>query len=269
MVEVICPVCGEPLTRDTAAWHCERGHSFDVARQGYVNLLPVSQKHSKQPGDPKTQVDARRAFLSRGIYAPIAETLTALCREGEPRTMLDVGCGEGYYLSVVQQAMPELEGWGVDISKEAVRRAAAQNKKATFLTATAAHLPFANGQFDLLSSLFALTLPEEFFRVLRPGGRFIQVVAGEDHLLGLRNLIYREVRRKPLGEDPALPGFTLERREMLEFPFTLESGEAVMELLAMTPHYLRITKEGVDRARAAERLEDRAQVLFRVYRREA
>lgn len=269
MAELICPVCGGRLTRGAAVWRCEKGHSFDVARQGYVNLLPVTQKHSRQPGDPKTQVDARRAFLSRGLYAPIAEKLTALCRAGEPRALLDVGCGEGYYLAAAQRTVTGLECWGVDVSKEAVRRAAARYKNITFLTATAAHLPFADGQFDLLSSLFALTLPEEFFRVLRPGGRLIQAVAGEDHLLGLRGLIYREVRRKPLGEDPVLPGFMLERREMLEFPLVLKSGEAVMELLAMTPHYLRITKEGLERARAAERLEDRAQVCFRVYRREA
>ena len=108
---------------------------------------------------------------------------------------------------------------------------------------------------------------EEFRRVLRPGGAFIQVTAGEDHLLALRSLIYETVRRKQPEPDPVLPGFALERSELVEFSFALEDNAAVMALLAMTPHYLRITKEGLVRARAAEGLQDRAQARFRIYRR--
>jgi len=267
MVQVLCPICGKPLTQGQARWFCGKGHSFDVARQGYVNLLPVSQKHSKRPGDTREQVAARREFLDSGVYLPVAETLRELAGAARPHTMLDVGCGEGYYLTKVQASLPELEGWGVDISKDAVRYAAVRNKRATFLTATASHLPFADGQFDVLSSVFALTLPEEFARVLRPGGRFLQVTAGEDHLLGLKSVIYPEIFHKDKQPETALPGFALEASRMLEFEFTLESNAAVMQLLAMTPHFLRITKEGLDRAQSTNRLTDRAQVCFRVYRR--
>lgn len=267
MVEVCCPVCGEALAQEPGRWYCGRGHSFDVARQGYVNLLPVSQKHSRQPGDTREQVAARKAFLDGGTYAPVAEALTRFAAAERPGAMLDIGCGEGYYLTQVQAALPELEAWGVDISKDAVRYAAVRNKRARFLTATAAHLPFADRQFDVVSSMFALTLPEEFRRVLRPGGAFIQVTAGEDHLLALRGLIYETVRRKQPEPDPVLPGFALERSELVEFSFDLEGSAAVMALLAMTPHYLRITKEGLARARAAEGLQDRAQARFRIYRR--
>lgn len=269
MVEVLCPVCGRPLAREAARWHCESGHSFDVARQGYVNLLPVSQKHSKRPGDTREQVAARREFLDSGVYLPIAETLRELIASEAPNTMLDVGCGEGYYLAKVLEALPDLEGWGVDISKDAVRYAAVRCKQAVFLTATASHLPFADSSFDVLSSMFALTLPAEFARVLRPGGRFLQITAGEDHLLGLKSVIYPEIHHKEKRPETELPGFTLEETRMLEFDFTLETNAAVMQLLAMTPHYLRITKEGLTRAQATERLTDRAQVCFRVYRRRA
>ena len=184
------PGVGEALAQEPGRWYCGRGHSFDVARQGYVNLLPVSQKHSRQPGDTREQVAARKAFLDGGTYAPVAEALTRFAAAERPGAMLDIGCGEGYYLTQVQAALPELEAWGVDISKDAVRYAAVRNKRARFLTATASHLPFADRQFDVVSSLFALTLPEEFRRVLRPGGAFIQVMAGDDHLVALRSLIY-------------------------------------------------------------------------------
>lgn len=268
MVQVICPICGKPLTRETTRWFCEAGHSFDVARQGYVNLLPVSQKHSKHPGDTREQVAARKEFLDSGVYSPIAEQLQKLSLEYRPETMLDIGCGEGYYLTQVQQAIPELEGWGIDISKDAVRYAAVRNKRAQFLTATASHLPFADGQFDLLSSMFALTLPDEFVRVLRPDGRFIQVTAGEDHLMGLKSIIYPEIHRKEKSTETMLPGFEPEQEVLLEFDFTLHGNDAVMQLLAMTPHYMRITKEGLERAASAETLSDRAQVCFRVYRKQ-
>ena len=90
---VICPVCKTPLTREKPCWHCENNHSFDVARQGYVNLLPVQQKHSLTPGDTKEMVAARRAFLDGGHYLPIAETLAKLVKSVAPETLLDAGCG--------------------------------------------------------------------------------------------------------------------------------------------------------------------------------
>lgn len=267
MVQVICPVCGAKLNTEDRTWRCEAGHCFDVARQGYVNLLPVSQKHSLRPGDTREQVAARKAFLDSGVYAPIADMLAELTAAEDPSAMLDVGCGEGYYLTQVQNRLPRLEGWGIDISKDAVRYAAVRNKQARFLTATASRLPFADGQFDVLSSMFALTLPEEFSRVLKDGGCFLQVTAGAEHLMGLKSVIYPEIHRKEKAAETALAGFTLQEERMLEFDFTLEGSDAVMQLLAMTPHYLRITKEGLQRAQETQRLSDRAQVCFRVYRK--
>lgn len=267
MTTILCPICAAPLVREPTRFFCQAGHSFDVARQGYVNLLPVSQKHSKCPGDTRQQVAARKEFLDGGYYLPVAQMLRDLLAAEAPNTLLDVGCGEGYYLSYVQQSLPALEGIGIDISKDAVRYAAVRNKQALFLTATASHLPFPDGSFDALSSMFALTLQEEFGRVLRPGGVFVQVTAGEDHLLGLKSIIYPEIHRKTANSQPELPGYVLEQTQMLEFSFTLESGEDVLRLLGMTPHVMRITAEGMARARETQQLADRAQVCFRVYRR--
>ncbi|MBQ6430490.1 MAG: methyltransferase domain-containing protein [Oscillospiraceae bacterium] len=266
MIIPLCPVCGAPLSTERPAWKCENNHTFDVARQGYVNLLPVTQKHSLHPGDTAAMVASRRDFLNAGYYAPIADKLRELVAAYAPHaeSVLDAGCGEGYYLSHLDLN----ERWGVDISKDAVRCAAVREKNAKFLAATAAHLPFADAAFDCVLSMFALTAAAEFARVLKDGGVFVQVLAGETHLSALKSVIYPTLLEKEKNLHPQLDGFTLLHGETLAFDFTLESQEAVQNLLSMTPHVWRISKEGADALKKVDRLSDRAEVIFNVYGRQ-
>lgn len=263
MISPLCPVCGMPLAMQKPAWQCENGHSFDVARQGYVNLLTVDRKHSLHPGDSQVMVAARREFLNAGHYAPIARTLCRLVQQRAPQahSILDAGCGEGYYLS--QLGAPER--WGIDISKDAVRAAAARDKSAHWLTATAAHLPFADASFDCVLSMFALTAAEEFSRVLKPGGCFIQVLAGENHLSALKSIIYPTVLHREKTLHPQLPGLRLLHSQTLRFAFTLDSAEMVRKLLYMTPHAWRISRAGAQALEEVSGLCDEAEVIFNVY----
>ena len=269
MIEEIlcCPVCGQPLTRQEKTLVCQNRHSFDVARQGHVNLLPVTQKHSKHPGDTRDMVAARRAFLDRGYYLPIAEQVGQMLGEKLPEhpRVLDAGCGEGYYLSQLMERFGQGAFYGVDISKDAVRYAAGRNKRAMWITASAAHLPVAEGCMDGVMSMFALTVPEEFHRVLKPGGYFLEVTAGREHLMALKRLIYPEIIEKQEKECRDYPGFRLAEEKTLEFDFQLSEHEEIMQLLTMTPHFWRISREGFQRAAEATQLKDRAQVLFRLY----
>lgn len=262
-MEILCPLCGEILEKADHSLRCENRHSFDIARQGYVNLLPVQNKRSLHPGDTKQQVQSRREFLDSGFYAPICD---ALCRmaEGFSGPVLDVGCGEGYYSSRLAESLGA-ELLGLDISKEAVRFAAGRYKNATWLCASAARLPVKDHSVGLLTSLFALTLPEEFLRVLRPDGAFIQVLAAPDHLLGLKSIIYPTLTEKPKDSVPELPGFTLERSEKVRFSFTVE-GKQVQNLLSMTPHVYRIGKEGAENLAATKTLTDTASCVINLYR---
>lgn len=263
---VICPVCHAPLLREKTVWHCENGHSFDVARQGYVNLLTVQQKHSLHPGDTREMVIARRNFLDAGHYLPIAQKLRELTNQFVPeaKCVLDVGCGEGYYLSNLAHIPTRV---GIDISKEAVRYAASRDKSATWLTATAAHLPFADGSFDCVLSMFALTAETEFCRVLKENGIFIQVLAGKYHLSALKRIIYPEILEKEKNLQPQLQGFRLLHSETLCFDFSVESAEMLQNLLYMTPHVWRISKEAAQSLSQTARLDDRAEVVFNVYQR--
>lgn len=262
-MEFLCPLCGEVLQKAERSFYCPNRHSFDIARQGYVNLLPVQNKRSLNPGDTKEQVLSRREFLDGGFYAPIRD---ALCRMAENLSgpVLDVGCGEGYYSSRLAETMGA-ELVGLDISKEAVRFAAGRYKQARWLCASAARLPVKDQSVGLLTSLFAVTLPEEFLRVLRPDGAFIQVLAAPDHLLGLKNIIYPSLTEKPKDTAPELPGFTLEHSENVKFSFTVE-GKQVQNLLSMTPHVYRISKEGAESLAATEKLTDTASCVINLYR---
>lgn len=264
-MEFVCPICGKNLQRHEREYACENRHSFDIARQGYVNLLTVQQKRSLHPGDTREQVLSRSAFLDGNFYEPIADALCKTALElGAQGPVLDVGCGEGYYCTKLANAL-KAELTGLDISKEAVRVAAGKYKDAAWLCATAAHIPVSDKRVKTLTSLFALTLPEEFRRILADDGLYFQVLAAQDHLLGLKRIIYPELLLKEKDSVPEIPGFELVKSVPIRFEFTVE-GEQVQNLLSMTPHVYRISKEGAARLAATEKLTDTASAVLNVYK---
>lgn len=264
-MELKCPLCGGLLVRSEKSLLCPSRHSFDIARQGYVHLLPVQSKHSAAPGDTREQVLSRRAFLESGAYAPIADTLIRAARERDIRgELLDVGCGEGWYSARLADALG-CSLTGLDISKEAVRCAAAKYKGHRWLCASASRLPVEDSSVDILTSLFSVTFPEEFYRVLKKDGFFFQVLAAEDHLLGLKSIIYDSLTHKEKDSVPTLPGFSLEESIPIRFSFAVE-GAQVEDLFAMTPHVYRIGKAGADRLRGTQSLTDTASCVLNIYR---
>lgn len=263
-MQLLCPLCGKELTKQEKRYVCENNHSFDIARQGHVNLLPVQNKRSLNPGDTAQQVAGRRSFLDGGYYAPIRGVLCQLAKDHSCcGPILDIGCGEGYYSAALAKEL-NAELLGLDISKEAVRYAAGRYKEATWICASASHVPVPDHSAGLVTSLFALTMPEEFHRVLRPDGAYIQVLAAGDHLLNLKNIIYPELHHKEKFTTPDIPGFRLVESRKLKFTFTVE-GDQVQSLLGMTPHVYRIGKEGADRLRQTQTLTDTASCVLNLY----
>lgn len=246
-----CPLDGTTLHRHGAAWRCMSGHSFDIASQGYTNLLPVQHKRSRDPGDSKEMITARRRFLAAGFYQPIAAAVSRAVLADLPAdrtsSCLDAGCGEGYYLRELAATAPDeqtLAILGLDISKWAVLAAAKQDRRPGWVVGSNAHLPVLPATLDRVLCLFGFPVYPEFARVLKPGGRLLQVDAGPDHLRELREIIYPSLKPERTAETPTPAGFSRLPTQTLRFTIELTHAGQIADLLAMTPHLFRASAEG-------------------------
>jgi len=271
-----CPLDGAPLSRSGASLRCASGHSFDIASQGYTHLLPVQQKRSRDPGDSKEMVAARRRFLNAGGYQPIAVAVSRAALADLPPqatlSCLDAGCGEGYYLrqlAAAAHAGQTLALLGLDISKWAVLSAAKQDKRPNWVVGTNARLPVLSTTLDCVLCMFGFPVYAEFARVLKPQGQLLQVDAGPDHLRELREIIYPALKPERSAEAPTPPGFIALGSETVRYPLTLDSAGQIADLLTMTPHLYRASAEGRARAAALTELSLTVDVRLTRFGRDA
>lgn len=270
---ITCPLCSQILTSDSRSWRCSNGHCFDIAKQGYCNLLPVQNKRSREPGDNAEMVAARHAFLKLGHYAPVVDALQTLvqphiaqCTE-KPVALIDAGCGEGYYSSQLNARLADLgisaDFSGVDISKFAIKAAAQRCSAIKWFVASSHDLPFQTAGTDILLSLFSPLPAKEFKRCLKPSGLLVVATTGDNHLLEMREIIYDQVitdRYEPaveLGEE-----FKLAQQQRLQFTIELDSSTAILQLLTMTPHYWRAKAENKQRLEKQQTLRLSIDILL-------
>ncbi|ATC98499.1 23S rRNA (guanine(745)-N(1))-methyltransferase [Pseudoalteromonas spongiae] len=228
-----CPMCQTPLADDTHRLICANNHSFDKAKEGYINLLPVQNKKSKDPGDNKEMVMARRAFLARGHYNFLRD---AICQQIEAlennSTLLDVGCGEGFYTHKFDECENVATTYGLDISKPAVKYAAKRFKNCHFSVASSSNAPFNDAAFDIVTSVFSPLFSDELNRLVNDNGALIVASPGDNHLTELKSIIYNEVRPHQPVEAPT--GFSLQSHTLHTEVVSLEL-DALTELIKMTP----------------------------------
>ncbi|MGN7501568.1 MAG: putative RNA methyltransferase [Alphaproteobacteria bacterium] len=233
---------------------CENGHSFDVARQGYVNLLPVQDKRSKSPGDTKDMVKARQEFLNLGYYNDIAAYTAQIVRdalsENQKNMILDAGCGEGYYLDYILQELQQdaRNGQcgliGYDISKWAVIEACKRNKAdITWLVATNRRPPIAANSLTQIISMFGFPVFDMFAQLLKADGQVLLVEAGNNHLLEIKQHIYSEI--KPHAHTSKIEaaqqaGFAVGEKHNLSYTATLKHLDDFYHLLKMTPYFYKM-----------------------------
>lgn len=275
----ICPVCGEDFMRSGKAYSCKNGHSFDISAKGYVNLLTPDRKNSACPGDNKMMVNARARFLEKGYYSHLAEALGEAAREYYAGgSVLDAGCGEGYYTRRVFGGLYDTGcncGAAADISKAACAKAGRKLSEfkspgdfPCFETAAASvfRLPLAAGSISLMTSVFAPVCNEEFLRVLAPGGVFIMAIPAPRHLMGLKEIVYDTPYENVTG-DYAVPGFRFSEVRKISREIFIDDPEDIRCLFAMTPYYYKTGKEGHERVQRLDRLSDTAAFEVIVYRK--
>ena len=271
-----CPICRAAMSADESgrSLRCAgegKTHCFDIAAGGYVNLI----SGRAAGGDSREAVRARTAFLEGEHYAPIADAVTEILRDicglGEKNTVIDAGCGDGYYLNRVLNRLPCC-GLGFDLSKFAVDHAAKSARRqglsarSFYAVSSVFDLPLGDGCADAVINLFAPCVEREYRRVLRPGGYLIVVGAGEDHLYELKQSVYDEVYRNDVRADlPTELPLVAQRR--VDFCVELTRREDIESLFSMTPYYYRTSPEGFARLRALDSLSTRAQVEIYVYRK--
>jgi 23S rRNA (guanine745-N1)-methyltransferase len=183
-----CPVrdCHLALAREEIRLVCPRGHSFDVARSGYINLLQPQERRSKKPGDTAAAIAARRRLHDRGMTEPMLHAIADMVAASPSDVVLDAGCGDGFYLGSLAR-LAGFDAHGVDISVPAVQAAARRYPECEWIVANADRfVPYTDSSFSIVLSITARMKSGEFRRVLRPGGRLIVGLPAPDDLIELR-----------------------------------------------------------------------------------
>ncbi|MGB0847820.1 MAG: putative RNA methyltransferase [Thiolinea sp.] len=249
-----CPVCSKPLILFDRSFSCANRHTFDKAKEGYVNLLLAHKKKSADPGDSKAMLLSRRAFLERDFYAPLVNVLAERIQaafpdsgkeKSTPLQILDAGCGEGYYAGKLQAILAEQAKLiGVDISRGAMQLSARRYPEMQTAVASAYDIPLSDNSVDVVIRIFAPASDDEIARVLKPGGLYLWVYPGPQHLFALRELIYDTPQ--PHGEHMAVTaglGLLVDEIAEVTYPMHLPDAAAVAGLLEMTPYYWSASEE--------------------------
>lgn len=245
-----CPVCDLGLTCNGKQYVCSKGHSFDLSQKGYINLLLASNKKTKDPGDNKQMMQSRREFLNKGYYKKLSggineEVIQYIDENTE--TVLDAGCGEGYYLSNLKDSIKEISRsdialFGMDISKSAVNMAASRDKDINFLVGSSFNIPVKDESIDFIIRNFAPGDPEEFRRILKKNGKLLVVTPGIMHLFQLKEALYEKARKNEEKQGDFQGFKPIDHRE-IKYEIELTDNCDIKNLVSMTPYYWSITDE--------------------------
>lgn len=273
-----CPICNQKLDVSSGCFACSNLHSFDIAKQGYVNFAAYKKGYSSLSGDSKQMCIDRRKFLSQGFYFPLArllsETVVSLARNTDV-TLIDAGCGEGYYLRCIRDLCPDLNLClsGFDLSKETIKLASTTEKnspldnKISYCVAGIFDMPFFDESCDFIISVFAPISDTESHRVLKSGGYLLVACPGEKHLLGLKEKIY-DTARPNEEKVPDYLGFDLIDTKHICYDINIQK-EFIPALFGMTPYYWKSSKQTQEAVQNLDFLDTSCDFLLKVYKKKS
>lgn len=263
----ICPKCASRFVHfNSNSAVCEKGHSYDKSRDGYYNFLLPSGK--KTHGDNKQMLLARRDFLDTGAYFPLAEAVCRLILKYAPKkevSLLDIGCGEGYYTKIVKdKTLARISAF--DVSKDAVRLTAKRVGGGDFCVASAYRIPALRESFDIALNMFSPLALSETLRVLKNDGIFVMAIPDREHLFELKAAIYDTPYKNEVA-DFALAGFTLLEAQRISYKMHLRSKKEILSLFTMTPYAYRTKPGDAERLLSLENLDVTASFVVIVYKK--
>ncbi len=289
---IVCPVCGARLEKNGGSLYCRgaRPHTYDIASEGYVNLLPPGKKNNAKTGDRRDLIRSRTRFLETGKYDRISDAVVSLIvnhvsRDGtDGLALADLGCGEGYHTCRIAEGLRSSgvrpEAVGLDASKHGAAAGAKRAAKAgfssldlneggPFLCFFAGNIfrpPVADSALDCAISMFAPVAGAEAARIIRPGGALVVTGSGPDHLIEMRRMIYDDVRVRE-REAREIDGFRIAAEERLTYRIDLEDSEKISDLFGMTPFACRVPESVGERVTSLDGMTVTVDAVNTVYER--
>ena len=253
-MNILCPVCKNKLYKIGNSYKCDNNHTFDIAKQGYINL---SRKNSQNTGDEKNMINARKSFLDKGYYSFLRDKVNDLINEDD--SLLDLACGEGYYTSYFKAK----DKVGIDLSKQGLKIASRDDKSTTYLLNTIFDNPLEDHSVDKIITIFAPIAKEEIVRLLKPNGKFILVKPNVNHLIELKKAVYDNPYLNEI-EDTNIDGLMLEK-EIAISNHSLLNNEDLNNLFTMTPYYHKTSINDMNKLKSINELEVTFDFLIDIF----
>ncbi len=234
---MICPKCKEKLQKVNNTYKCCNNHSYDISKEGYVNLL-LSKTNS---GDNKDLIDGRINFLSKDFYKPLANKIVDILNKNNIKTICDCGCGIGYYSNIFKNSF---NVYGFDISKDAIKYASKHDKISTYFVSSSNNIMLEDNTIDATIHIFSPYFVNEDYRILVNDGLLIIVLPGINHLIDIKELLYKNTR---LNNDDILEfkNFILLKKDNLSYKIKCDKSD-ILNLIKMTPYYYTTKKEDIE-----------------------
>ncbi len=259
-----CPKCKETLVRVERSYKCTNNHTYDIAKEGYTNLL--LKQSSKMFGDSKDMILARHDFFLKDFYLPLKKKLTTILSSLNIHSLLDSGCGEGYYTNYFKDTLNHINIIGFDIAKDAVKVASKKNKDVLYLVASVHEIPVMNQSMDAIINIFAPLSLSEYSRILKDKGYLIVVSPNIKHLYQLKKAIYDSVIDNEIFEVEE-KDFVLVDTQYTSFELSLDTNKDVVSLFSMTPYVYKTSLKDKEKLNQINQIKIDADFIIRIYQK--
>lgn len=256
-MNILCPNCHKVLYKVANTYKCENKHSFDIAKEGYLNL---NLHNSNNTGDEVNMIKARQSFLNKGYYSFLKDKVNELIDEED--SLVDLACGEGYYTACFKAK----DKIGIDLSKQGLKIASKADKTSTYLLNSIFHNPLEDNSADKIITIFAPIAKEEIVRILKPQGKFILVKPDTDHLIELKKAVYDNPYLNEVAPIE-ITGLHLEKEINIQKQTNVKK-EDILNLFKMTPYYHKTSLSDINKLDSLDSLDITFAFVIAIYNKD-